>query len=95
MNHDSLHRLTSILLSSFILDLRAIYLPDDRRSEDTQRMTSVQFAATLQDNLGAPLHASWLTGTNPSTEDEAIRYSEHPFVTGLLESGPERQCRTD
>ena len=88
--HKSVNRLTSILLSGFILDLRTIYLANASESQGTQNMTSLQFVATFQDNLGASLHASWLTDTDSSTEDEEIRFSEHPFVAGLLEPEHDR-----
>lgn len=88
-------RLTSILVSRFLLDLRSIYLASDSESNttdpveqtiDPQTSSSLVFAAG---NLGAPLEDIM---SDPEeryvrvTEDEVAYVSEDPLAMGLHSS---------
>lgn len=80
----------SILLSHFILDLRSIYPVTSDVTNHSHKVTSLQFAVGIENNLGTTLHLSRFTGEERFIEDEdQIIYSQNPLATGLLASEPE------
>lgn len=91
-------RLTSILVSRFLLDLRSIYLagadPESNKSEtsiDQQMSASLVFAAG---NLGAPLEDIMSESEQRYvrvTTDEVAYISEDPLVMGLHASRREEE----
>ena len=89
----SIVRLNSILLSHFILDLRSIYSKNRDITEPSS--TTLHFVANIEGNIGATLFTSRFTGRERDEEDEeGISYSDHPFATGLLESGTDNEVES-
>lgn len=81
----STYRLTSILLSHFILDLRSIHYTHNSTSQLSDESTTLRFATSIQGNLGASLDGSWATGQERDIEEDIeIQYSNNPLATGLL-----------
>ena len=82
----------SIILSRFILDLRSIYSSDADPTLSNENASALQFAAGIEENMGATLSNDWFSGRQRNTEeDEEIRYTDGPFGAGLLsevESNP-------
>ena len=92
------YRLTSILLSHFILDLRSIHLSEDDTSGSTHQVTSVRFASNIEGNLGASLDISWATGQERDMgeeEDDNPVYSDNPPAVGLIDIRRDDEGRLD
>ena len=86
--HHYRNRINSILLSHFILALRSIYLdPELPTIHPTQsHRSALQFAATVEGNIGTSLDFSWIVMNVVDESDEVQnpRYSSNPFAAGLL-----------
>ena len=65
-------RITSIILSHFILDLR---LDPDEHSESIARQSTITFASRIEGNLGAPLNGLWGSAMDESIDQEDARGS--------------------
>ena len=81
------HRMVSIIVSHFILDLKSIYYTPGETSQSHR--STIHFASAVEGNLGAPLSHSWLSGADEVDDciEEGPHYSEYPFSTGLFEEG--------
>ena len=92
-------RLTSILLSHFMLDLRSIYLKGSDPTHASDHVTTLAFVSNVEGNLGASLDASWATSqrTDSDTEEDEdeIQYSDNPLATGLLDLENKKQTIQD
>ena len=65
------------------MDLRSVYFARNRPVETNTKVTSVQFVANIEGNVGASLDISWVTGEREDAEEE-IQHSTNPFAVGLL-----------
>ena len=92
-------RLTSILLSHFMLDLRSIYLKGSDPTHASDHITTLAFVSNVEGNFGASLDASWATSqrTDSDTEEDEdeIQYSDNPLATGLLDLENKKQTIQD
>ena len=92
-------RLTSILLSHFMLDLRSIYLKGSDPTHASDHVTTLAFVSNVEGNFGASLDASWATiqRTDSDTEqdEDEIQYSDNPLATGLLDLENKKQTIQD
>ena len=61
------HRVTSIIISRFILDLR--YNPEENGNAASHNQTTIQFASRIEGNLGASLNSIWGSGTSEDQGD--------------------------
>lgn len=75
-------RISSIILSRFILDLRSVYMSDT--NSGSGRTSSVRFATQISGNIGAPLEeASTWTTNAADNEPEPMLFSDDPMVEVL------------
>ena len=75
-------RISSILLSRFILDLRSVYVTES--NSGSGRMSSLRFASQFSGNIGAPLEeASTWTTNAADNEPEPMLFSDDPMAEVL------------
>ena len=81
--------MTNVLVSRFILDLRAVHYKVGGDQTSSRLASSVQFATSaIVGNLGAPIHpdsASWAVGAGDEGEGggEQPEEAEDPIAFGL------------
>ncbi|CAL1697639.1 unnamed protein product [Somion occarium] len=83
--------LSSILISRFLLDLRAVYLPSTNKTLSLSNISSVHFASAVAGNIGASLDLSWTAAPEDALtegEGEKAQFSSTPLAIGLLPSEP-------
>lgn len=89
---DPSHRLTSILISRFILNLRGIFLSPGGSNATTStlrmsQMSSLHFASSIAGNLGAPLgdlvDAEDRIDDSSTARGEVAYVSDDPLAAGL------------
>lgn len=79
-------RINAIILAHFILDLRSIYHIDGDPTSN-RKIATLQFAASVEGNMGTALTDTWISGRQRDVEEEQkIQYSDSPLGTGLVMS---------
>ena len=82
-------RITAIILSRFILDLRSVYsTAGDPGNTTMSKSISLKFVASVEGNMGAPLSDAWVTGREI---DDEVRYSDNPLSVWLVEFRGDQQ----
>ena len=76
--------IVSIVLSHFILDLRACYNSALDPSSSSYGVSTLHFAAAVEGNIGASLDDSWIRG-RPEDEEHQTQFSTHPLSVGLAD----------
>ena len=84
--------IVSIVLSHFILDLRACYNSALDPSSSSYRVSTLHFAAAVEGNIGASLDDSWIRG-RPEDEEDQTQFSAHPLSVGLIDKKSDESNR--
>ena len=84
VSHSS--RLSSIVLSHFLLDLRSVYLKSGQIPRGQSLVSSIVFSESVFANIGAALNGFGDEGPDEEdSEGSRVVYSEQPLAVGLLE----------
>ena len=84
-------RLTSILITRFLLNLRQLAHTSERTSAETTqsavistRFPSVHLSADVLGDMGAPLRSGFDGDTTEVSFEEKLQYANEPLLAGLV-----------